>query len=282
MWAKGDVLPQFGQQNRENAGGVRPGRGDIPPPMKQVTPFVVTLAAAFAACHSVPPTPSEAPAPKSGTAVADAPKDEAKPKVDAKKQKQKELRTKERELEVAKIEMRIAEIDRSVRSMGVERALAKTESELAHARSEVDVFLAQVKPRELEEKKIALDQSTYRAEHSKDELGELTAMYEADEFARTTKELVLKRGRRELELAERSLAVVKKDIAHLESVVLPERERALRQKLADAEVDSKKAELDAEKAKIEASLAEKKARDRIADLDEDIAELRKVLAEEKS
>lgn len=254
----------------------------IPERMKQVTALVLSLMVPFAAaCHSTAPTPTPAPAAKGDAAAGGEAKDEAKTKADAKRLKQKEVRNKERELEIAKTELRIAEIDRTVRQLGVERALARTESELTRARAAVEVFLKDVKPRELEEKKIALDQSTYRAEHSKDELGELTAMYDADEFARTTKELVLKRGRRELEMAERSLAVAKKEIAHFEAVQLPERERDLRQKLADAETESKKAQIDADKAKVEAELGEKRVRDRIADLEEDIADLKKAL-EEKS
>lgn len=212
--------------------------------------------------------------------AADKAKEEAKQKEDAKKQKQKDLRTKQRELDYARVEAQTAEIDRRVRAMGVEASLQRTALELDKARAELDVFLKELKPREIEEKKISLDQSTYRAEHSKDELGELTAMYEADEFARTTKELVLKRGRRDLEMAERYLAVARKEASHLEQYTLPQRERDLRQKLADAEVERRKAEMEAEKARIEMELGVRKAADRIADLESDIKEIQEALAKE--
>jgi hypothetical protein len=119
----------------------------------------------------------------------------------ARKQKQKELRQKERELEAARVEGQIQQIDRAMREAGVAASLRRTATELAKAKQDLELFLAEVKPRELEERRIGLDQSIYRADHSKDELGELVAMYQADEFAKTTKELVLKRGRRELESA---------------------------------------------------------------------------------
>jgi hypothetical protein len=225
---------------------------------------------------------SPAAAATPGGDKADKPKDEAKAKADAKRQKQKELRGKQRELEAAKVEQRIAELDRGVRQAAVDAALAKSASELAAAQKELEVFLGEVKPRELEERRIGLDQSTYRAEHSKDELGELTAMYEADEFARTTKELVLKRGRRELEMAERSLAIAKKEVAHFETMTLPNRERELRQKLADAELERRKAEAEHEKAKLELELATVKAQHRLSDLTEDIADLQEQLAREQS
>lgn len=229
------------------------------------------------------PTAAEQPQAPRGEETKNAEakaKEEARQKEEARKQKQKELRGKQRELDYARVENQTGEIDRRVRAMGVEAALQRTALELDKARTELDVFVKELKPRELEEKKISLDQSTYRAEHSKDELGELVAMYEADEFARTTKELVLKRGRRDLEMAERYLAVARKEAAHLEQITLPQRERDLRQKVADAEVERKKAEMEADKARIESELAVKKSADRIADLETDIKELQEALAKE--
>lgn len=247
--------------------------------------FVPTLPfLLFCACQSAP-APADVPptgvVAKSEPAKGDDKKDDSAAKADAKKQKQKELRNKQRELEAAKVEQQIAELDRTVRQLSVDAALAKTAAELTRAQQALASFLQDVKPREIAEKRIGLDQSTYRAEHSKDELGELTAMYEADEFARTTKELVLKRGRRDLEMAERSLAVMRQEVAHFENVLMPERERELRQKVADAELERRKAEIDADKAKIEFLLATRKAQDRLADLGEEIAELQEKLAKDK-
>ncbi len=239
----------------------------------------------FVACQTTPAVSSPAPgapqAPSPATAKPeDKQKDEQKQKEEAKRQKQKDLRNKQRELDYAKVEQQTGELDRRVRGMTIEAALKKTASDLEQARTELDVFLKDVKPRELEEKHIALDQSTYRAEHSKDELGELTAMYEADEFARTTKELVLKRGRRELEMAERALAVARKEVAHFEQHAMPQRERALRQKVADAELERKKAELEADKVRLEQEMAVRKAQERLQDLEQEIQELKDTLAKE--
>lgn len=259
-----------------------------PPPcicagMKLARLLVSTFPIALFACQAAPaPTPAPATTVAAGEPKAaekqDAKKDEAK--AEAKKQKQKELRNKQRELAAATVEQQVAELDRGVRQLAVEATLVKTAAELARARAEVERFQKDVKPREIAAKQIGLDQSRYRAEHSKDEFGELTAMYEADEFARTTKELVLKRGRRDLEIAERQLAVATQEMAHFVDVSMPERERELRQKLADAELDRKKAEIDAEKAKLEVALAIKKAQDRLADLAEEIAELQAALAKD--
>jgi len=252
-------------------------------------PIVVVASSLLASCSSVPPAAQSTPTPVAeaqGQAPADPKKaedkaaEEKKQKEEQRKQKQKELRNKQRELEYAKVEAKTGEIDRRVRTMSVEAALQRTGIEVDKAKAELEVFLKETRPRELEERKISLDQSTYRAEHSKDELGELEAMYQADEFARTTKELVLKRGRREQEMADRYLAVAKKESAHLEQWVLPQRERELRQKIADAELERSKAELERDKARIEMELAERRAADRQADLAEEIRDLQEALAKE--
>jgi len=243
----------------------------------------------LAACSSTPPAPAAPgqPAVAQGPAAskpATDPKvaEEQKQKAEARKAKQKDLRNKQRELEYARIEQRTAELDRSVRQMTVAAALQRTAAELEAARKNLEHFLAATRLRELEEKKIQLDYSTYAAEHSKDELGELEAMYQADEFAKQTKELVLKRGRREMELTERRLAVASKENAEYEKHTLPERERELRQKVTDTELERKKAEVEAEKAGIELQIAERKGKERLADLAEEIADLQEWLAKEPS
>lgn len=248
------------------------------------TIFVLSL---LTACSAVPTAASNPPAPAGP--VAQEPKAEApktaeadKQKAEAKKQKQKELRNKQRELALFRIEQQTAELDRKVRTMGVEATLLRTASELDLARRNLDLFLNDQRARELEDRRISLDYSVHRADHAKDELGELEAMYQADEFAKTTKELVLKRGRRELEMAERSLAVARKATAEFEQHTLPQRERELRQKVADAENERRKAEIDATKAQLEQQIADQKQKDRLADLEEDIAELQQALAKEST
>ena len=250
--------------------------------------LVLSSSLLFACQASVTPSKVEEPTatPSAARPAADDASgkaaEKATEKAAARKQKQKELRQKEREVEAARVEGQIQQIDRSVREAGVAASLRRTATELTKAKQDLEVFLAEVKPRELEERRIGLDQSIYRADHSKDELGELVAMYQADEFAKTTKELVLKRGRRDLETAERYLAVARAEFAHFEKVTQPQRERELRDKVVDAELERNKAEQESEKAKLELALQAQKHEQRLADLAEDIAELRAELAKESS
>ena len=205
---------------------------------------------------------------------------EAKEKADARKQKQKDLRHKQRDLTVARAELAIAALERQVRQWGVERTVSKAADELAQHQRDKEVFLRDVKPREIEEHKIRLERSIHNAEHAKDEFDELQAMYAADEFAKTTKELVLKRGRREMEMAQRSLAVQQKEHAHFEQIELPKRERDLQHKIDDAAAEHRKAEAEAGKSKLEVELALQKEAHRLADLEQEIQELEQALAKD--
>ncbi|MBL8756459.1 MAG: hypothetical protein JNK15_24405 [Planctomycetes bacterium] len=242
--------------------------------------LVVACQSPATAPVAVPPVTQGPPKEAAQEPAQDKAKD--KEKAEQQKAKRKELRGKQRELEAANLEHQVAAIDQRARQWSVDAALEKTAADVQHARKALATFLEDVKPRELEEKKIGIDQAVYQAEHAKDELGELEAMYQADEFAKKTKELVLKRGRRSLEMAERSLAVARKENAHFEQVGLPERERELRQRIADVELERRKAEGEAEKCKLELEQARKKQAFRIADLQEEIAELEQALAEGKS
>ena len=233
-------------------------------------------------CGSVAAVPVTAPP----VAVAQEPKpadasevdSKAKEKADARKQKAKDLRHKQRELEVARAEQAIAALDRQVRQWSVELAVQKATDDLAQQQRDQEVFLGAVKPRELEEHRIRLERSIHRAEHAKDEFDELQAMYAADEFAKSTKELVLKRGRREMEMAQRSLAVEQKEFAHFEQVELQKRERDLQHKVAEATAELRKAKAEAGKLELEVKLALQKEGHRTADLELEIQELEQALA----
>lgn len=206
--------------------------------------------------------------------------DAAEKKAEALKQKRKELRDKRRELDHAQAEHETAELDRRVRTLDVEARLQRSAAELDAARRALELFLGDTRARELDQRRISLDATVYAAEHSKEELAELVAMYDADEFAKSTKELVIRRARRALELAERRVGVERRELAELEQHTLPERERELRRKVADAELERTKGAIDADKARLEQEIAARKARERLADLAEQIAELEAAIAKE--
>src|SRR5438093_7140442 len=160
---------------------------------------------AFAACASQSGVAEGPPAGAPPAKPAEAQKTEAEKKTEQDKKveeraaKEKELRNKKRDLDYARVALETAAIDRHVRTMTVENALVRTRLDLEKAQKDLRVFREEHKPRELDEHKITLDAQTYRAEEAKDEQAELESMYKEDEFAKKTKELVLKRGRRQME-----------------------------------------------------------------------------------
>lgn len=250
------------------------------------TPLAVSVLLFATACASLPTAPTPDSEPAVTAKAPDARAAEEKQKAEAKQQKvkdlQRELRKKQRELEQARAELAIAAIERELRMQGAQAAIERAVVALELSRDALQVFLGEQKPRELEEKKISLDRGAYAAEEAKDELGELVAMYEADEFAKTTKELVIKRSRRHLELADRELAITKRENAEFEQHTLPRRERELKQKVADAELEHGKAGRELEKTKLELQAAEQKGKDRLAELEEDLVELQAKLAKESA
>lgn len=250
----------------------------------------------FAACSNAPPAdktggplmvePSKPTAGKPETQkpekTAEELKAEADKKAEEKKARDKELRLKLRELEYAKIEQQTGEIDRQTKTMTAQRSLDRARVELQKAQKDLKVFQTVVRPKDLEERRIAHQQAVYHAEHQKDELRELEEMYKAEEFAKTTKELVLKRGRRSMELADRSLAISTTEMKLVEENTLPDKEAELLRKSADAEIELKKAEMEMTKVQIENGLAVRRATDKITDLEQDVADLQAKASKDKS
>lgn len=192
-------------------------------------------------------------------------------------QKQKELRQKQHDLEYSQTEQESGALEAQSKVMAAKAALAKAEAEVAKTKTELDVWQRVQRPQELNARQVVVDRQAYAAEEAKDELAELEATYQADEFAKTTKELVLKRSRRKLELAERELANVRKDLDLLKEHTHVLKEKELTQKMLVAEADQQKAQLDVRKAELDQGLQAKKAKDRCSDLTQDVQELQQRL-----
>jgi hypothetical protein len=236
--------------------------------------FFVTLA-----CHSAPSTDVAKKADAPATAEQDA--DKQKQEADEKRAKEREIAHKRRDLEYAKIGLQTNEIERRMRTMSIEAQLHDAEVDLQKQRKELELHQKETAPRELEEHLITLDYQTHRAEESKEELAELESMYKDDEFASKTKELVIKRGRRQAEMADRNLAVGRREFEVFKSHTMPEREKDLQKKVRDAEMALEKSRMEKQKSMMELDVQQRQAMDKVKDLEEEIAELERKLAEGK-
>lgn len=195
---------------------------------------------------------------------------------------QREVNKQERLVRHAEAELAIKQLENKLAVDEAQAERSKAMRELEEAKRSLDAFTGQVMPRELDEKRMQLDASMHRAEHAKDELNELTAMYEADEFAKSTKELVLKRGRRELEMAERGLALARAELQHFEGTVLPKRQRELEHAVHDAERALHAQAGKEEKRRMEARLAEQRSVDQLTELREALNDLRQKASKDPS
>ncbi|MCA9316908.1 MAG: hypothetical protein H6806_00290 [Planctomycetes bacterium] len=81
----------------------------------------------------------------------------------------------------------------------------KARQESEDAKRKLEVWEASEKPERLARLQLNLDQGRDRLVQAEQELKELEAMYAAEEFANMTKELVLYRGRKQVEFAKRDL-----------------------------------------------------------------------------
>lgn len=168
------------------------------------------------------------------------------------------------ELSIARGELRVVELERESKLIAARTELQFAEEDLAAARRALEAFKAVERPRAEGESKLDLDRARHRLLDAEAELAELEAMYDADDFAEKTKELVLARGRRSLEAAQRAVALAELEHQHLVSQELPEKERELARALAEAELAAQEARRALERTTLEVDLALAKAKHELA------------------
>ena len=152
---------------------------------------------ALTSCSTTAATVGAVEAPKAA-AKSDAKPDEAA------------QRKKARDVEYAKLALESARMDAENDARNNRNAVEAAERELRTARAEQEHFEKTVVPLELDERALSVDGARQNVVEAKEELVELEAMYAQEDFAKTTKELVLMRGRKRLEMSERSLALAER------------------------------------------------------------------------
>jgi hypothetical protein len=191
------------------------------------------------------------------------------------REKEPDAVRKVRELEHARLELRSAEFDAESKRLSARQAMVKAERDLALARRALEAFTEVDAPAQTTDAQIDHDRRVYDTDEARDELAELEAMYQAEEFAKSTKELVLKRGRRRVELAQRELGVSQERMTLLKEHTLPRQQAELAGKVEDAEQELAETKLETEKGTVDADLAIRRARAKIEDLEKELAELAK-------
>ncbi len=172
------------------------------------------------------------------TAPASTPaEDEAAEKEKAEKERRdlvrKQART-ERDLTMARERMRKTKLQNEFNEQQEKLAEEKARRELDLAERKLRTFKEISTPERLDRADLSLQYSRDSVVEARQELEQLEGMYKDDQFADKTKEIVLERGRRRLERAERSLALEDRAIAALKGETLPveliEQEAGVREK----------------------------------------------------
>jgi len=114
--------------------------------------------------------------------------------------------------------------------------VARAGQDLADARAELEHFDAFTAPTELAQRRLSIERSEGRLLEAKAELQQLLDMYADEEFATSSKELVIERGRRGVDFSERSLAMSRASLEDLESFDLAKRRAKLVRGVEKAEL----------------------------------------------
>jgi len=149
-------------------------------------------------------------------------------------------------LEIARLQLATAE-------QRAETARLRKEKELELGKAELAQFDESDAPNRLAKAKLELARRRDALAEQQEELAQLEMMYEQQDLADKTREIVLQRGKRRVERAQEELAIAERETTALESRTLP-RERG---KLA-LEVEAKERELVESKSDTEANLLEKR------------------------
>jgi len=114
--------------------------------------------------------------------------------------------------------------------------LAASERAKRNAAVDLENFLAIGRDLAARSTDMQVQYSEMRVDFSKDELIQLEKMYEADDLTEETEELILKRTRRQLELAQFSLEIVRTNRDQVLQIRLPRQEDDLRESVKQTEV----------------------------------------------
>jgi multidrug efflux pump subunit AcrA (membrane-fusion protein) len=188
------------------------------------------------------------------------------------------LRATREERELAKLAIKQAELDLPLLKQHLPLDLQTSEREKKESADDLQRFLKVDKPRQIEEAQFALKSGEFNVESAKDELAQLEKMYRDKDLTEETEQMILKRYKHSLEMAEFSLRGTKLRTERSLTIDLPRREQA-------AQLAATKADLAWEKAREQLPLQlrqkelaleklrfdENRAQEKLADLEKDVS-----------
>ena len=156
-------------------------------------------------------------------------------------------------VEAAEAQVKASEQDLQLQE-GLNRAnRSRLEAEAKLADMKLAQFKEMMRKQRLDQAALEVQQAQDQIEDATDELEQLEKMYQGNELADQTKEIVLRRGRRGLERSRTALALKQAELRDLGEHALPEELGRL-----DLDAAQKRAELDRESQNAELQVAQKR------------------------
>jgi hypothetical protein len=172
-----------------------------------------------------------------------------------------------RQLAASRDKLTLARMQAEIAAKKAEDARSRKEREVELAHAEIAQFDELDAPNRVAKAHLDLVRRQDALAEQQEELAQLEMMYEKEDLADKTREIVLQRGKRRVERAKEELAIAERETQSLETRTIP-RERAKLQ----LEADAKSRELSAMKLETEANLLEKATAVKAAEADLQAAE----------
>ena len=179
---------------------------------------------------------------------------ERKPEDAAEKaaEKAQKRATLERQQALEQQKLEKARLDATNQELASQGTLHKAEAELRIATAKRQHFEQTQSPHRVAQAQLGLQQANDSFADAKEEMEQLELMYAEQDLADKTKEIVIRRGKRRLEMAERRLALQQKELENLENFELPQELAKL-----TLEVEEKTREVDRARRGLESSKLER-------------------------
>jgi hypothetical protein len=260
--------------------------------------LVCLLMIALHGCESPQPTGGTEPEPdETATTQAEpaseqagepaaAEEDEAEKKEKEAKERAKKARERERKLAKLQRDMEVSRLKLSKTKLSTEHsaaqhqfAIEKAEVDLEIARKELRVFNEISAPNRIARAELSFQWAEDNLTDAREELRQLELMYEDDQFADQTKEIVIDRARRRLQRTERDIELRREELKTLKEISLPmerkQKELAVvrsEESLEKLRRDRKTSEIGEEIGLIGAEMEIIRTEHSISDLEEEIEE----------
>lgn len=239
-----------------------PGAGALPVG-PSASPVLLPSPAFMQSTQASQPTPTPTPAP-----AAEPPK----PAVDEAAQKKQKVKL-ERELTIARKNLDKTKLAHRSAEINNKLQVEKAQFELDLAQKRLDVYLNEEVPARLARADLNMKYANDGLKEQKQEMEQLLKMYSEEQFADSTKDIVVERGQRRLDRTEEGLRIATKEDQTLRQKTIPYETAERKQQVEDKKKALEQIARDWEMSGIDRQIAMINSEAEILRLEDEIATL---------